>query len=158
MADKEYSNVIGEDKVKSRYGCSVCPKKVTNGVLIVNSSSNSNKQLLNKKKNGINDTNSKYKDNGKSKIITGIKSRSKVDECYCNHMEEIKKKYFPKVLCSKRFKIPILDVNEDWLNEITEFRRENWFDCHSDSFTDAICLNNINPSSEHIYILTKNNY
>lgn len=153
MAVEEYSNVTGLKKVKSRYGCSVCPKKVTNGTLIVNSSSIN--LLLNKKNVNHNDTNSKYLDNDKSKI-KAIISEPKVNDCYCNHMEEIKKKLFPKVLCSKRFKIPVLDIDEDWLNEISKFRRENWFDCHSDTFTDAICLKNINSSSEYIFILTIN--
>lgn len=149
MGINKYSIAIGENTKKSRLGCSVCLKNNID-TLILNSSSNklrNGKKLI---KNNI--TNTKYKEYEKNKMIPVIKS--KMTECYCNHMEEIKKESLPKLICSKRFKTPnLISIDEDWLNEIKDFRRDNWFDCHSNSVIDLVSAQNIKPSCKYIILL-----
>lgn len=121
-------------KNKSRIGCSVCKKKVPSDTLVRHDS----KRLKNST------TKMKYKGCDQNKMTPVIKP--KVNECYCNYMEQIKNESFPKILCSKHLKLPsLIDVDEDWLNEIIDFRRENWFDCHSDSFVGSFYIQNDNP-------------
>lgn len=120
MGPEEYSS-------RRRLGCSVCYEK--NTTLIDNNLSNNLK--LKKKKLVNNVTNNlKYNKCKKGEVISTLKPQ--VNECYCNHMEHINKESSPKLICSKRFNTPNIDIDEDWLKEISEFRRENWFDCHSD--------------------------
>jgi len=138
MEIKEYSIAVDKNKKNNRIGCSVCKNKNTNDTLVLNSSSYKHWQESKHFKNST--TKTKYKGCDKNKITPVIKP--KVNECYCNHMDQIKKEPLPKIICSKRFKLPsFIDIDEDWLNEIIEFRRENWFDCHADSFVDSILLN-----------------
>jgi len=148
MAVKEYFTTINKRTNVSRLGCSVCPLKNINDTLKVNSLSN---QLMFKKK--LTSYNKNHTNCDKSEITPTI-TRSKHNECYCNHMEHIKKKSYPKIVCSKRFKKPnLIDMDEDWLKEMMEFRRENWFDCHSDSFIDTTCIQHINHICKFIVLL-----
>ncbi|VVC33757.1 Hypothetical protein CINCED_3A025786 [Cinara cedri] len=113
MGVKEYSD--------RRLGCSVCPKTATTN------NSSSNRLRFEKKHAEKNITTSQKYKCEKSEIIP------KVNECYCYQMELIKKESCPKLICSKRFKAPNIEIDKDWLNGILEFRRENWFDCHTDT-------------------------
>lgn len=139
MRGNKYSIAVGDNTKKSRLGCSVCLKNNTD-TLIINSSSN--KPWHGKKYLKNNIINTKYKECEKNKTIPVIKS--KINECYCDHMEEIKKEVSPRLICSKRFITPnLIHIDEDWLNEIKDFRRDNWFDCHSDSVIDLIGTQNV---------------
>lgn len=120
MGNNEYSS-------HRRLGCSVCSKR--NTTLINNSSKNLRLEKKYLEKNVT--TNLKYNKCEKSNIISTLKLKD--NECYCHHMENIKKEALPKLICSKRIKTPYIDIDKDWLNDILEFRRENWFDCHSDT-------------------------
>lgn len=146
MGVNEYSNNVCKNTKERRIGCSVCPKKNINVKLADNSSSN--KPCLNRKCLKSNVTSTKHKEFEKSKITPTVILKPIIKECYCNHMEKIKKETFPRLICSKYFKIPNL-IDKDWLHEIVEFRRENWFDCHSNSSIDANCVKNINPLCEY---------
>lgn len=141
MEVKKYSLAVGKNKNNSRIGCTVCKKKNTDDILDLNFS---NKQWHESKHLNNSTTKFKYKGCDQNKITPVIKS--KINECYCTHMEQIKEESFPKIICSKRFKLPnLINIDEDWLKEIIDFRRENWFDCHSDSFVDTVCIKNDNP-------------
>lgn len=121
MGSKEYSS-------RRRIGCSVCSDK--NTTLIDDNSSNKLKLKTKNLGNNVT-TNLKYNKCNKGEVISTLKPQ--VNECYCNNMEHIKKESSSKLICSKRFNTPNIDIDEDWLNEMLEFRRENWFDCHSNS-------------------------
>lgn len=141
MQNKEYSTAVGRSTKTNRLGCSVCPKKIDNE----NVNSKSNNIWFERKR-------VKHNECEKSKITTAFPSRAKVNECYCDQMEQIKT-LSPKLICSKYLKMPNLThVDKDWLNEIMEFRRENWFDCHSDLFNDNISIKNINSGCKYIII------
>lgn len=145
MENKKYS-AVGRSAKNNRLGCSVCPKKIDSENIILNSSSNNlyfERRCL------------KHNEHEKSKLTSAFLSRAKVNECYCDQMEQIKTS-IPKLICSKYLKIPNLNhVNEDWLNEIIEFRHENWFDCHSDMFIDTTSIRNINSPCKYIIILVE---
>lgn len=133
---------------ESRLGCTLCPKKNTDVKLVDNYSSN--KPWLSIKCMKSNIINGKYKKNEKIEIKPTLISKPIIKECYCNHMEKIKKEIFPRLICSKHFKTAnLIDIDKDWLHEIVEFRRENWFDCHSNLFSDTNCVQNINPLREY---------
>lgn len=136
-------NYIAVNKnTKSRFGCSVCQKKNLEEPFFLNPCTNKLK-LETKKK--ANDSNTEYK---KCKQVP-IQSK----ECYCNHMEQIQNKAIPRLICSKRHKTPNhIAIDNDWLNEMKEFRRENWFDCHSDSFVDTDFMKNINSLCKCIFL------
>uniref|UniRef100_A0A2S2P872 Uncharacterized protein n=2 Tax=Schizaphis graminum TaxID=13262 RepID=A0A2S2P872_SCHGA len=132
---------LDKNIIKSRLGCSVCKKKVNNDTSIKNLSS---KPWIDKRNLKINVVDKKCINCEYSKLTPTVTLNTKINECYCNHMEETKNETFPKLICSKRFKTPHLtDINEKWLNEIIEFRRQNWFDCHADLLNDGICVQNI---------------
>lgn len=148
MGVKEYSNNVCKNTKESRLGCSVCPKKNIDVKLVDNDSSN--KPWFNRKclKNDV--INTKFKHFEKSEITLTPIQKPLVKECYCYNMEKIKKGIFPRLICSKHFKTPnLIGIDKDWLHEIVDFRRENWFDCHSDLFFDANCIQNINPLCEY---------
>lgn len=148
MGVEEYS-VSTNKNIKSRLGCSVCLKSNSNNSFRVNSSDNKLK-FEKKQKNNLISVN--Y---NKCKKTSSVLLKPRVNECYCHYMEHIKKPYFPKLICSKQFQAPnILNVDKDWLDEINKFRRENWFDCHSDSFIDAALLQNM--KSLRMYIIYYN--
>lgn len=149
MEVKEYSNNVCKNTKKSRIGCSVCQKKNFDVKLVDNYSSN--KPWLNRKCLISNITNTKFKNVEKSEISPNLALKPLIKECYCNNMEKIKIEIFPRLICSKSFKTPnLIDVDKDWLHDIVEFRRENWFDCHTNLFFDANSLQNINPLCEYI--------
>lgn len=155
MEIKKYSIAVDKNKNHSRIGCTVCKNKITNDNLVLNSSSYKHWQESKHFKNSI--TKTKYEGCDKNKMTPVIKP--KVNECYCNYMDQIKKELFPKIICSKRFKLPsLIDIDDDWLNEIIEFRRENWFDCHADSFVDAISIQNVNHFFECDKLETENTF
>ncbi|XP_060869479.1 uncharacterized protein LOC132944250 isoform X2 [Metopolophium dirhodum] len=139
----EYSTASDLNIKKSRLGCSVCKKKINNDKPIEHFSS---KPWIDQKhlKNKVSDK--KIRKCEYIKFSPCVTLSPKISECYCNRMEQTKNESFPKLICSKRFKTPHLtDVDEKWLNEIIEFRRQNWFDCHADSSIDGICVQNIIP-------------
>lgn len=126
---------------KSRLGCSVCQKTNFKDVFLVNSF---NKLKLGTKQKAIA---MKFK---KCESITSIPSK----ECYCSRMEQIQDKVIPRLICSKRYKTPSnIAIDYDWLNEMKEFRRENWFDCHSDSFVDTEFVKSINSLCKFIIVI-----
>lgn len=150
MGGNKYSNAVNQSTKNYRLGCTVCLKKNTNNSLINTSSSNKPWRDRNHLKNNV--TNTKNEKSNTSCII----HRPSTNGCYCNHMEYLKNESFPRLICSKHFKTPdLIDVDHDWLHKIIEFRRENWFDCHSDSFIDALCVQNNNPFCKFFYILSK---
>ncbi|KAE9531681.1 hypothetical protein AGLY_010887 [Aphis glycines] len=143
MGIQRFSIPMDKNRIKSRLGCSVCKKKINNDTSIKNSSS---KPWIDKRNLENNVFDKKCINCNYNELTPTIKLKTKINECYCNHMEQLKNESFPKLICSKRFKTPHLtDVNETWLNEIIEFRRQNWFDCHADSFIDGFCVQNIIP-------------
>jgi len=147
MRIKGYSTASDLHTKKSRLGCSICKTKIINDTQNQNCSS---KPWIDKKhiKTNVseNTKNCEYIKLAPTSILS-----PKVRECYCNHMEQKKNESFSKLICSKRIKTPHLtDVNEKWLNEMIEFRRLNWFDCHADSLFDGICDQNIIPLSKYI--------
>lgn len=147
MGVKGYSVVSDLNTKKSRLGCFVCKTKINNYTSTEHFSS---KPWIEKKhlKNKV--TDKKCRKCEYIKLSPSVTSSPKISECYCNHMEETKNESFPKLICSKRFKSPHLtDVDEKWLNEIIEFRRQNWFDCHADLSIDGICVQNIISPSKY---------
>lgn len=152
MDGNKYSSAVYQSTKNIRFGCTVCPKKNKNDTLI-NSSSNKLWRDRNHLKNNVTNT-----INEKSKTSCTIR-RPTVNECYCNSMERLKTESFPKLICSKHYKTPnLMDVNQDWLQEIIKFRHENWFDCHSDSFIDAMSVQNNNLICRFIFTLFFPNY
>lgn len=142
MAVNENSDAVNKN-TKSRFGCSVCQKKNLKDSLFLNSWTN---KLKLETKEKANDSNTEYE---KCKQLL-IQSK----ECYCNHMKQIQNKAIPRLICSKSYKTPNhIAVDNDWLNEMKEFRRENWFDCHSDSFFDTDFMTNINSLSKCIFVI-----
>lgn len=149
---KQYCALVDKN-AKSRLGCSVCSKKTSNDNSNVKSSfykTNVENKVLEK-----NVTYKKHKEiNGKSKRTPDFIDKPKINECYCNHMEPIKKEPFPKLICSKRFKtLDLVDIDEDWLHEIKEFRRENWFDCHADSLININSVKNNRPCKCVVFVV-----
>lgn len=125
MGFKENTISIGENKYKNRLGCSICLRKSTCDNLIINPSI-SKLHLANN-----------YLESNEKK-----NKKKKHNECYCKHMEQIKEKSIPKLLCSKRYSnINRNGKEEDWFNDVITFRRENWFDCHSNNVIDSTCIN-----------------
>jgi len=154
MGVKEYSIYLDQNTKKKRLGCSVCKKKINNDNSIENVSS---KPWIEKRylKNNVLDK--KLKNCELSNLSPTKIPRHKIKECYCNHMEQVQIESFPRLICSKRFKTPHLtDIDEKWFNEIIEFRRQNWFDCHAESFIDSTYVQNINPLSKCIIKFFKN--
>lgn len=129
-----------------RLGCSVCPKKATTKYKLIDDNSSTNK-LRHQRKDLKKSVTTKYNKSEKSEIVPTV--RPKVNQCYCYNMEHIKREPPPKLLCSKRFENPITDNDETWLNEILEFRRENWFDCHSNTTFPK----NIYPICKYTYTI-----
>lgn len=143
MGVQGYSIASDLNTRKSRLGCSVCKKKINNDTQIEHFSS---KPWIDKKQIKNNVSEKKLKNCEYIKLAPTVVLSPKISECYCNHMKQTKTESFPKLICSKRFTTPQLtDVDEKWLNEIIEFRRQNWFDCHADSFIDGISLQNVIP-------------
>lgn len=123
---------------KSRLGCSVCLKKKYID------------KLARKQKHNYNN-NMQLRTNEKTPSVI---PRPTFNECYCNYMQQMEKESFSKIVCSKSFKTPnLIDMDENWFNEIKEFRRDNWFDCHSDVFVDS---KSVKPLCKHILLLVVN--
>jgi hypothetical protein len=149
MGENKYSSAVNQSIEKSRLGCSVCLKKNTNDTLInhIDISPNKPWRDRNHLKNNVSITKNE-------KCITLCKPT--INECYCNHMEQLKNEPFPRLICSKLLKTPnLINVDKKWLHEIIEFRRENWFDCHSDSFIDPMFVQNNKPFCKFIIIIFK---
>lgn len=149
MRLNNYSIGLDKNTRSSRLGCSVCKKKVNNDTSIEHLSS---KPWIDKR-NLKNVSNEKLKNCEYNKLTPSIILRPSGNECYCNHMEQTRNVSFPRLICSKQFKTPHqTDVDKKWLHEIIEFRRQNWFDCHTESFINGNCVQNINPLSKYIII------
>lgn len=154
MGVKEYCNNECKNTKESRVGCSVCPKKDIDVKLVDNYSPN--KPWLNRTFLKSNIINTKFKNFEKREVLPTLILKPNIKECYCNNMEKIKKEICPRLICSKNFKSPnLIDIDKDWLHEIVEFRRENWFDCHSNLFFDANSLQNINLLREYLLYAIK---
>jgi len=148
MRIKGYSTASDLNTKKSRLGCSVCKKKLNDDTQIKNFSP---KPGIDTKHINNNVSEKKSKNCEYIKLAPTVKLSPKISECYCNHMKQTKDESFPKLICSKRFKTPHLTgVNEKWLVEMIEFRRQNWFDCHADSLIDGIYDQNIISLSKYI--------
>lgn len=152
MGGNKYSSALNQRIEKSRLGCTVCVKKNANDTLvnhIEHVEMSSNKPWLDR-----NHLKNKFTSTKNEKSTTPYKPS--VNECYCNHMEQLKNEPFPRLICSKLFKTPnLINVDKNWLHEIIEFRRENWFDCHSDSFIDTMHVQNNKAFCKFIIIIFK---
>lgn len=136
MDIEEYST----SKMKCRLGCSVCLTRNTSDHLVINSS-------INKLCLGNNENKKQQNKCDKCKIIP-----MNIDhECYCNRIKHVKKESIPKLICSKHYSnLNHNDKEKNWFNEIIEFRRENWFDCHS-NINNVTYLKDINPLCKYMY-------
>lgn len=121
-----------------RLGCSVC-SKYTKSSTYRNHFSTSNSKKISE--STFDEKGIKFQ-----KIKRNPQKNTKIkSQCYCTSMVINKTETQFKHICSKMCEhLKVSSTDDSWLNEMINFRRDNWFECHANPFFNDINLCKIN--------------
>ncbi|XP_050546613.1 uncharacterized protein LOC126908511 isoform X5 [Daktulosphaira vitifoliae] len=122
-------------------GCSVCSKYTQSSY-----NRNPDSTFLHTSQNKFSNIIFDEKETKLKKIKNNLNQNSKFNsQCYCIYMPINKTKTQSKHICSKICEVSKISTTDDsWLNQIINFRRDNWFECHANFFFNDIDLNRVN--------------